>query len=164
MGDMIEFKCNNVLFKYRIVGIALHNDRVLLQKSKLDTHWALPGGRAEMFEDSIATLKREMLEELKVEVSVGRLIWIVENFYEYTGQLVHEVALYYLIHFPPESALYQLDTPLITQDNGYELTFQWHPIGTIEQLYLLPEFLQRSLKSIPMGTEHVVVSDFQEKN
>ena len=85
--------------------------------------------------------EREMLEELDVDISVGRLIWIVENFYEYSGQLVHELALYYLIHFPENSALYQLDTPLITQDNGYELTFQWHPIGTIEQLYLLPEFL-----------------------
>ncbi len=163
-NQMIELKSNNIRFKYRVVGIAIHNDCVLLQTVKGFDFWALPGGRAEFFEDSMATLKREMKEELGVDIIVDRLIWIVENFYESNHTLIHELALYYQMSFPKDTSYYELDGPFRASDNGYEIIFQWHNIDKLSQIKLYPEFLQKSLRSMPMGTEHIIISDFQGIN
>jgi 8-oxo-dGTP pyrophosphatase MutT (NUDIX family) len=164
MAEMITFTIDRFKFNYRIVGVAVHHAHVLLQRSKADTHWALPGGRAEFFEDSTATLRREMDEELHVAAVVDRLIWIVENFYTNQGKSVHELALYYEMHFPKQAALYEFTKPFIGNENGEHLIFQWHPLDRLHTISVLPTFLQQGLHAIPTTTEHIIISQFQEKN
>lgn len=79
---MIAFNRGPARFNYRIVGIALHNNQVLLHKAEGGSFWSLPGGRAELLEPATETLKREMREELDLDVQVERLVWIVEDFYQ----------------------------------------------------------------------------------
>ena len=69
-----------VQFNYRVVGIVIHNGRVLAHRGEDEGFWTLPGGHAELLEPAALTLKRELREELGIEVEVGRLVWVVENF------------------------------------------------------------------------------------
>jgi 8-oxo-dGTP pyrophosphatase MutT (NUDIX family) len=52
-----------------IKGVLLINGSVLLAKNDR-REWELPGGRGEVGEDHIATLVREFMEELSLEVAV----------------------------------------------------------------------------------------------
>jgi ADP-ribose pyrophosphatase YjhB (NUDIX family) len=80
---MISFDIGGARFNYRVVGIALDGNRVLLHRAEMDDFWSLPGGRGEILEPSEETLKREMMEELSIEIRVDRSVWVVENFFKY---------------------------------------------------------------------------------
>ena len=153
---MITFKRENVRFSYRVVGIAINDNRVLLHKSEDSDFWSLPGGRGELLEASKDTLKREMHEELNTNADIGRLVWIIENFYEEYGDFNHELGLYFLMEFPSNSIIYQKTDPFIGYEGNMRLIFKWHSIDRIEDLILYPTFLKKSLKSMPNKIEHVV--------
>ena len=157
----IAFTEGKARFNYRIVGCVLHDRRVLLHRAERDDFWALPGGRGELLEPSAETLRREMREELGVDARVERLLWVVENFFENEELAFHEVALYYLMSFPPGCPLY--GRPIFEGDEeGVRLIFQWHPVDQLEGIRLFPTFLRTALQSIPGGIVHVVHTDVDE--
>lgn len=158
---MIAFARGNTRFNFRVVACALHEGRVLMHRAEQDDFWALPGGRGELLEPSVETLRREMREELGVEVQVERLVWIVENFYGNADARFHEIALYYLISFPPGSPLYAQEE-FFGDEEGLRLIFRWQSIDTLEQVRFYPSFLRAAMKSIPSGVEHVVHTDTDE--
>jgi len=55
----------------------------------------LPGGAIESGEFSTDGLVREMREELSITIEIGRLVWIVENLFEYRGTAYTEYGFYY---------------------------------------------------------------------
>ncbi len=71
--QMITFTREGVRFNHRVAGIAIDDGRVLLHQFEGEDFWALPGGRAELLEPATETLRREMREELAIEVDVIRL-------------------------------------------------------------------------------------------
>jgi ADP-ribose pyrophosphatase YjhB (NUDIX family) len=159
---MITFEEGGKRFTYRVAGIALDVDRVLLLRTEKDDFWFLPGGRVELLELSQDALIREMQEELEVKVHVERLVWVVENFFEYEGRSYHELALYFLMSFPSDSRLYEKKEAFVGDEDGLKLIFRWHPLGKLEEIPLYPTFLRKRLNSIPQITEHIVHTDSQE--
>ena len=156
---MISFDVGGARFNYRIVGIALDGNRVLLHRADMDNFWSLPGGRGEMLEPSEETLKREMREELEVEIRIERLVWVVENFFEYDDKPYHELAFYFLMTFPPDCHLRKKSEPFTSYDGDVKLTFKWYQLGELEDVVLYPSFLRKGLSSIPESTEHIVHID-----
>lgn len=157
---MIRFDDGGRRFNYRIVGVAIHDGTVLLHRAGDEPFWTLPGGRAEMGEPAEQTIRREMQEELSTGVDVVRLLWLVENFFDYDNLSYHELALYFLIRFPPNS------TPLTqnafeSRDGDTRLQFKWFPIHepTLISLPLLPSFLPSDLGTLPTSVTHIVHRD-----
>ena len=74
--------------------------RILLNRFGGDSFWALPGGAVELGEFSPEALVREMREELGVTVEIGRLVWMVENLFEYRGTDYTEYGFYYEADWP----------------------------------------------------------------
>src|SRR5256885_782414 len=104
---MITFKTAEMRFSYRVGGILIHRGHVLCQAADREDFWLLPGGRAELGESARVTLFREMQEELGVEVQVGQLLYIIENFFTHTDGSKHEVGLYFSMTAPADSYLYR---------------------------------------------------------
>jgi ADP-ribose pyrophosphatase YjhB (NUDIX family) len=157
---MIQFDQDGRRFKYRVVGVAIHDGRVLLHRVRGERFWTLPGGRAEIGEAAEHTIRREMQEELSTDVHVLRLLWFVEQFFDHAGLGYHEIALYFLIRFPPDSrpvALHAFDAT----DRDTRLQFRWFPVHeeTLAGLPLLPSFLASSLGQLPAAVTHVVHHD-----
>lgn len=157
--EMIRLQAATGSFYYRIVGVAVRGDEVLLHRAVTDDFWALPGGRAELLEPAEATLRREMREELGVEVRVERLLWVVENFFTLQGADHHRLALYFLIGLPPDSLPATARQPFRRDDEGLELIFEWHPRAALDRLRLYPTFLKEALCSLPDSPVHVVHTD-----
>lgn len=57
--------------------------------------WDVPGGRIQVEETLAEGLKREVLEEVGLEVVSGSLLSVSENFPNIKGETVHIIRLYY---------------------------------------------------------------------
>jgi len=147
-------------FNYRIAGVAVNGDHVLLHRAEDEQFWMFPGGRAEFGETADETLRREMREELGVEVEVVRLLWFVENFFTYAGKRYHEIALYFLMRLPNDCELLSHPGPFRGEEAGTPLIFQWfsRKPETLSSLPLLPSFLQTALQDLPESIERVIQS------
>lgn len=154
-------------FFYRVVGVVLEGGRVLAHKDSRDDFWALPGGSCEFGEDSMSTLVREFREELSADVRVGRLLWVVENFFGFRGWDCHEIGLYYEVELAGEARrLYGQDgfagsepDSSLGDEPGLHLEFRWLALDDLARLDLRPSFLQQHLASIPAETRSIVHRD-----
>lgn len=155
---MITFRHNGYQFGLRAAAIILHGDNVLLQRAVHDDFWAMPGGRIEFQEAAIDTLKREMLEEINTHVEVERLLWVMENFFEYQASACHELSLYFLTHLPSDSALLQLAEFEGTEEH-LKLIFKWFNRHQLADVRVYPTFFRDALKTVPSQIIHVTHID-----
>jgi len=158
---MIRFEKGEDCFNYRVVGIAVHENSVLLHQAEGEDFWSFPGGRAEFGEPAQETLKREMREEISAEVEVVRLLWLVENFFIYADKRYHEIALYFLMRLPATFKYLGQPGSFQGEEDGTKLTFQWFPQQpeVLSSLPLLPSFLQTAVRKLPESVQHVIHYD-----
>jgi ADP-ribose pyrophosphatase YjhB (NUDIX family) len=160
---MITFEQGDNCFNYRIVGVAVNETSVLLHRDECEDFWILPGGRAEFGESAEETLKREMREEIGVDVEVVRLLWFVENFFKYTEKNYHEITLYFLMTLPDGCKYLTQSGPYrgLEEEGGVKLVFEWFARRPefLSTLPLLPSFLRTALEKLPESVQHVVHHD-----
>ena len=67
--------------RIRAAGLGMVDSAVLLVKHSKNgqSYWLLPGGGVRVGESAHDALKRELLEELKLEVAVKNLLFVVET-------------------------------------------------------------------------------------
>ncbi len=80
--------------------IIVRNGMLLFQRGKQKNFYRLPGGRLEAYENLPLCLAREMMEEAGIQVVVGRLYVVNENFYYFKGRLRHELVFYFTCSIP----------------------------------------------------------------
>ena len=69
MADIL-FKTNDYIFSYRVGGVLIHNDKMLLQRVPGDDGYAFIGGHVAFGETTAETLIREFKEELRADIKV----------------------------------------------------------------------------------------------
>lgn len=156
---MITFDRGNLRFSYRVAGVAIRDGKVLLQRPVEGGFYFLPGGRAELQESAGETLRREMQEELHVDVTVGRLLWVVENFFERGGKTFHELGMYFLMTFADDSPVVDTSRAILVEETNHKFILQWYALDGLDSIQIYPSFLQTALRSLPDGTEHIVHID-----
>jgi ADP-ribose pyrophosphatase YjhB (NUDIX family) len=144
---------------YRVVGVCLHQDHVLLHREAKDDFWVLPGGRPRLYESSRDALIREMEEEIETHVEVLRLLWVVENFFEYFGKRLHEIAFYYQMSLPEDSPYRDVGVDFTGHEGDVTLIFHWFRIDEIERVRLHPTFLRTALGALPNCPVHIIHVD-----
>lgn len=156
---MLSFRINDAFFTLRTAAVIIRSDSILLHRAEGNDFWSLPGGRIEPMESSADALIREMKEELKVNITISRLLWIVEYFYREDMKDNHEIGFYYLAQLPKSCA--HLDGPgaYVTQDGGTKLEFRWHSTHSLDSLHLYPRFLKTALLALPQKPEYIVFRD-----
>jgi len=159
----ISLKDRNGEFLFRVSGVLLQRNKILLHKTKKGDGWVLPGGKAEINEKSEATIVRELEEELGLRVKVNRLLWIIESYNAYGVSQLHEHGLYYLIEAvnPP---------PEISEDEFYGLEqlgirFKWFALDELSAMTIYPGVLSDLIRTIPTEGErikHVINNDLEK--
>lgn len=166
--EMITFVRENVRFTLRVAAIALHEGYVLLHRAAADDFWAMPGGRVELLEPAAESLRREMHEEIDADVRVERLLWVVENFFDY-HMSCHELGLYFLVDLGPDFPHYDKTRPFYGVEDGpggdmnLRLIFQWFSVDRLASERLFPTFLRTALCHVPAHTQHVVHYDVDDE-
>ena len=156
---MQEFAIDSGHLNYRVAGVCVHEGHVLLHREEKDDFWVMPGGRPLLFEASTDTLVREMEEEISTRIEVLRLLWVVENFFEYFGKRLHEISFYYLMSLPEDSPYRDVEVDFTGREGEITLLFHWFPIDQIAGVRLLPAFLTTELKALPEFPVHIVHED-----
>ena len=156
----ITFEKYGVRFGFRAAGIALKQGRALMQQPEFDPFWVLTGGRVEMPESAQDAPKREMREELKMELEIERLLWTQENFFVYRSERNREIDLYFFMNLPKDSELHNADGILQTEDErGMKLWHRWQPLDSLRALDIKPTFLYDVFPAIPDGPNYIVHRD-----
>lgn len=153
---MISFETGTNKFQYRAASIIIHNKKILLQKSTNDNVWFIPGGRVEFDEVAEITIEREMVEEFGVSIKDKKLIWIVENFIEFTDKKVHEIGLFFIVNLPENHSIYLQESEFTGIEDGF--INQWVHMDELDNYHIVPEFVVPELRvlDISEGIKHII--------
>jgi 8-oxo-dGTP pyrophosphatase MutT (NUDIX family) len=156
----VVFHVEHQAFNYRVAGIFIENGHVLIHRSKKETHWSLPGGRVKLGEDAKSSLKREIMEELALDVEVLDHLWTVENFFTYNNKNIHEVGIYF--KGKTNQLLPLHDGKEFTAEEAERLVFKWVPLQNLSEYELNPAVVKEKLIVHSFESDYFFVSDLQK--
>lgn len=154
----VTFQTEVGRFNYRVAGILIHQNQLLVMTDERSPYYYLPGGRVGMNEISTQAIEREIKEELEIDVDVNQLLWIVENLFieEQSHTKFHEIGLYYLLQLKNHELL-KRGQEFIMNERGYKkLTFKWIPLEQVKDLKLYPLFVKGKIMNLPKTVQHIV--------
>lgn len=153
MKDIL-FKTDDFVFSYRVGGILIHDDRILLQKPKNDDY-AIIGGHISSMETTRETLKREFEEELHTSIVIDNLLAVGEIFFPWGKKPCHQICFYYKVHLcdmdsiPMEGIFHGYDE---LDNEKIDLDFCWVPLSELE----------KGLKVYPLEIIPIILEDSKE--
>lgn len=85
----------NFKFRVSVYGVLSKGNEILVQRHPKLKSYGLPGGGIEIGETINNSLVREFKEETGLEVSIGRLITVTEDYFTYEGEDAHSILITY---------------------------------------------------------------------
>jgi len=154
----ILFRTDEYVFSYRVAGICIQNEKVLLQKPTNDTAFAFPGGHVTFGETNAQTLIREYQEEIGAEISVGELKWVGELFFPWGSKPCHQICLYYIVDLTSDSI--PLDGTFLGKEQlegrNFNLEFHWVPLSELKHIEVYPTNAAELMDQIHQGVQHFI--------
>lgn len=138
--DVDDYKLN-----VRAAGVMIHNDKILVHKNVNSDHYALIGGRVEIGENSVDTVKREIKEELGKDIKITGYISTIENFFEMKGSKYHEIMFVHKIEFINEEDK-KIEYTMKNIEGKDYLQYEWIELDRIDEYPLLPRAVKDVLK------------------
>lgn len=158
MADIL-FKTDTFVFSYRVAGILIRNNKILLQKPQHDDGYSIPGGHVAFNETSENALVREFKEEIGTDIKIDRLMMVGENFFPWGSKPCQQISLYYLISLCDEKQIL-LDGTFKAYDDMCDeqinLDFCWIPLSQLKDIKLYPLNIKEDLLSLPKNIEHFI--------
>ncbi len=140
MGDII-YKMDEYVFSYRVAGLLIHKNRVLLQRLYNDTAYSLPGGHVAFGETNEKTLIREFYEEINANIRVNSLQWVGEIFFPWGNKPCHQICLFYEVELTDQESI-PLEGKFCgteqLEDKSFKLEFSWTDINQLDNIELYP--------------------------
>jgi ADP-ribose pyrophosphatase YjhB (NUDIX family) len=156
MSNYIEIDADAWRFQPRVAAVCVWKDRVLLQGAIDGAFWVLPGGRLQPLELTADALIRTMRWEIGQEVTVGRLLWVMEYIAPIAGRPVHELGFYYAIDLPEDCSFRDVTRDHAGVERGHDLVLRWLPVDALPDVPLVPDFLRTAIRQLPDSPQHIV--------
>lgn len=152
----ITFKTEGARFNLRAAAIMINDGKVLAMSDERSPYFYLPGGKIALGETAEEAALRELREELGIECSVLRPVYIAQSFFteEGSGEHFHEICFYLLIDCS-NTDLISRGESFIIRERHHTLEFKWLPVNALEDAYFYPTFLRERMKKLPEGVEMI---------
>lgn len=163
----IKIKEKNIKFKVRVSAVLIINNKLLVNKYSEDS-FCLPGGYVEIGETSSEAIKREVKEELNIEVDVEKIMGICENFFVNSRkEMTHGIEFYYKVKPKDINNINLNNFDFVENDRGYKIVhhFRWLDINELENYKLLPKEIINYIKKKKENIFHRIIKldDINEK-
>jgi len=146
----VTFRTAQGTFNYRVCAIIIRDGKLLAMKDGRSPYYYLPGGRVELHETMENAILRELKEEMHLDASIDRPLWLNQNFFveDVNNEKYHEICVYFLVGieptaFPTSQDFYEVD------EKGRKLTFEWLAFEDLGGRYLYPNFIKSEIFRIP---------------
>lgn len=149
----------NRIHNFCSTGVLLNHGKILVQRGINDTEFALPGGHVAWGETSTETLVREYKEELGVNISADRLIWVEEVFWKWGAREAHTICHYHLVSLTSPSQIPSNSILKSLESDESRLIFQWVDINELQNYKIYPVFLKDKIINLSDRIEHFVTRD-----
>jgi 8-oxo-dGTP pyrophosphatase MutT (NUDIX family) len=140
-------------FRVRAAAIIVHEGKVLMARNSAEPFHYSVGGGVHHYESAEQAVRREVREELGIDLAVDRLAFIHENFFDgdttstLAGRRCHELGFYFLMHFDPTKDQVKLTGNSTTA--GVPEHFEWVDLATYgRDRVAYPAFLASELASL----------------
>lgn len=135
-------------FNFRVGAVIIMNNKLLLVSNKNAPYYYSIGGRVKYNETCEEAVKREVREELGIELEIDRPLYFEEKFFDekVTGEHFHEIGVYYLMKIND-----RLPEPFCSSvtENGDKEYLEWIPIDELNKYTVFPSFLKNEIHSLP---------------
>ncbi len=141
---IINDEKNEFKFNYRVAGVFVNDNKVLLQKCDRDDYYSLVGGRVQYGETTKDALKREIKEEIGIIINYEelQLISVVENFFRYKNKNIHELLFIYQINNDEIKKLN--DIKVLDKDDVID---KWYDISKLKSMDVRPNIIIDSINN-----------------
>ena len=144
----LTFKTDCGRFNYRVGAIIIKNGKILVVKNEKSTYYYSVGGRVQFGETTREAVKREVKEELGIELEIDRPVFFHEQFFDEVDskEHFHEISLYYLMKQPSEDQ--ELVCTSVSETGNKEILC-WLPIDQLKNYTVFPNFFAKELLNLP---------------
>ena len=164
MRESIKIKTNDYNFKFRVSGLVIRNNKLLLVDMDDSGFLCLPGGYVELGETTEEAVKRELIEEIGKDVTIKKYLGVVENYFiNKFSKKIHEISFYYIMDFV-DNKLEQNNFTLIENDKGHniKLDFKWIDLDEIDNFDIRPKFLKDLFKNNNLEFNHLIFDELNK--
>lgn len=150
---------DNVKFNYRAGLLIEKGNKVLVECNPAIDFVTLSGGRVQTLESSMDALKREIKEEMNIELDSERIKMraLIENFFEMDEKKYHELYFLYKLKVTSKDSEFKKDMKNIDSKASY---YKWVKKEDLEKENLLPVVLRDLV--MRNGFETVVINDLKK--
>lgn len=143
----VKIKNDDLKFKFRVSGIIMENNKVLLEKYD-ENSFCLPGGYVNMGESSEEAILRELKEEIKFDFVLDEFLGIAENFFtNFKGDKTHGIDFYYKVSFKNKNDINNINYKYIEDDHGHTVNhdLKWFNKEELKKINLRPSKIKTAI-------------------
>ena len=141
----------------------MYDGKILFQKRRNDKYWALPGGKIGVLETTSEAITREQKEELDItEITVGDVISVTENFFEWNGNKVHQYIFAHKVTFN-DHKYNDIEGTFDGSEKGKDVIFTWVKKEDLVNTPIKPDYVVDQLLNTENGIQFsTCIEQFQK--
>ena len=160
MRESIKIKTDDYNFKFRVSGLIIKDNKLLLVDMDDSGFLCLPGGYVELGETTEVAVKWELLEEVGKKFDISEYLGVVENYFinKYSKK-IHEISFYYLM--TPIENIGTNNFTIVENDKGHKikLDFKWIDLKEINNYDIRPSFIKEILNNENLKFNHLIFNE-----
>ena len=164
MKKSIKIKTDDYNFKFRVSGLIIKNNKLLLVDMDDSGFLCLPGGYVELGETTEEAMRKELLEEIGEKFEIDKYLGVVENYFiNKYAKKIHEISFYYLMT-PIEKIDTNNNFTIIENDKGrkIKLDIKWIDLKEIKNYDIRPSILKQILESKNLEFNHLILNELDK--
>ena len=146
---------NESAFNYRVSGVVIKDNKILLNRLKNDDFWTFVGGKVAFGENSEKAIVRENFEETGANIKVERLAACVENFFIFNSKRWHEILFFYVLKDDNEELdIFEGEREIKDNSDGI---YKWFDFSELDKIKIQPECSQQIIKNLNFqNIQHII--------